>query len=150
MPQQKEELPSLGICQSFVSSNGVDTWVNRDLFHSDDDGHPNPVAGVPPDVFSEDGKHWGNPHYNWEAHEAEGFAWWIKRLESERRLTDQIRIDHFRGFAAAWESPDRLVEMRRTERGSPPRALNSLMRSGHTLEKISPSLLKIWELSRKM
>ena len=22
----------------FVSSNGVDTWVNRDLFHLDDDG----------------------------------------------------------------------------------------------------------------
>ena len=89
----------------FVSSNGVDTWVNRPLFHLDEDGHPNPVAGVPPDVFSEDGQHWGNPLYNWEAHEAEGFAWWIKRLEAERRLTDQIRIDHFRGFAAAWGIP---------------------------------------------
>lgn len=89
----------------FVSSNGVDTWVNRHLFHLDKDGHPNPVAGVPPDVFSEDGQHWGNPLYKWEAHEAEGFAWWIKRLESERRLTDQIRIDHFRGFAAAWGIP---------------------------------------------
>lgn len=89
----------------FVSQNGVDTWTHRHLFHLDKDGHPDPVAGVPPDVFSETGQHWGNPHYNWDAHQSEGFAWWIQRLEAELRLTDQIRIDHFRGFAAAWAIP---------------------------------------------
>ena len=39
----------------FVSAGGVDTWTHPHLFKLDSDGHPNPVAGVPPDVFSEMG-----------------------------------------------------------------------------------------------
>ena len=102
---EQKGITLVGDLPIFVSSNGVDTWTNKSLFHLDSDGHPNPVAGVPPDVFSADGQHWGNPLYNWDVHKSEGFAWWIKRLESELRLTDQIRIDHFRGFCAAWGIP---------------------------------------------
>ena len=134
----------------FVSSNGVDTWVNPHLFHLDEDGHPNPVAGVPPDVFSEDGQHWGNPLYKWEAHEAEGFAWWIKRLESERRLTDQIRLITSVDLLPLGAFLEVLVEMPKMVLGFQHRELNYLMRYGLTLARNSPSSLRTWELSLKM
>ncbi len=89
----------------FISAGGVDTWTHPQLFLLDQDGYPNPVAGVPPDAFSETGQHWGNPHYNWEVHEQEHFQWWIQRLEMELRFGDNVRIDHFRGFCSAWAIP---------------------------------------------
>jgi 4-alpha-glucanotransferase len=63
------------------------------------------VAGVPPDYFSESGQLWGNPLYNWEAHAREDFAWWIQRMKMTLSLADIVRLDHFRGFEAAWEVP---------------------------------------------
>ncbi|HEX5674970.1 MAG TPA: 4-alpha-glucanotransferase, partial [Azonexus sp.] len=62
-------------------------------------------AGVPPDYFSETGQRWGNPHYNWAAMQADGFAWWRARLTAHFEWFDLVRIDHFRGLAAAWEVP---------------------------------------------
>jgi 4-alpha-glucanotransferase len=63
------------------------------------------VAGVPPDYFSVDGQRWGNPLYRWDAHRAQGYAWWIERIRSNATLYDLIRLDHFRGFVAYWEVP---------------------------------------------
>jgi 4-alpha-glucanotransferase len=63
------------------------------------------VAGVPPDYFSETGQRWGNPHYNWAAMQADGFAWWRARLRAHFEWFDLVRIDHFRGLAAAWAIP---------------------------------------------
>ena len=34
-----------------------------------------------------------------------GYAWWIERLRHMMRLVDEIRIDHFRGFASYWSIP---------------------------------------------
>src|SRR2546421_697765 len=48
---------------------------------------------------------WGNPLYDWEAMAAEGYAWWIARFKHLLELVDLVRIDHFRGFEAAWEVP---------------------------------------------
>jgi 4-alpha-glucanotransferase len=63
------------------------------------------VAGVPPDYFSATGQLWGNPLYEWTAHRQTGYAWWIARLRVTLELVDLIRLDHFRGFEAAWEIP---------------------------------------------
>jgi 4-alpha-glucanotransferase len=63
------------------------------------------VAGVPPDYFSVDGQLWGNPVYNWDALRATGYRWCIDRLRSLLAHVDVIRLDHFRGFAAAWHVP---------------------------------------------
>lgn len=41
--------------------------------------------------------------YNWAAHKAENYAWWIWRMKSNMALFDVVRLDHFRGFAAYWE-----------------------------------------------
>jgi 4-alpha-glucanotransferase len=43
--------------------------------------------------------------YDWEQHEAEGFAWWVRRVKRTLEVADILRIDHFRGFAACWEIP---------------------------------------------
>ena len=36
---------------------------------------------------------------------ADGFGWWIRRIEGAARLYDVIRIDHFRGFESYWAVP---------------------------------------------
>jgi 4-alpha-glucanotransferase len=37
--------------------------------------------------------------------QADGFAWWRARLKAHFEWFDLVRIDHFRGLAAAWEVP---------------------------------------------
>ncbi len=89
----------------FVAHDSADVWCHPELFQLDATGRPTVVAGVPPDYFAEDGQRWGNPLYRWEEHAADGFAWWVERLRSAFDLYDILRVDHFRGFAAAWEIP---------------------------------------------
>ncbi len=89
----------------FVSYDSVDVWSNREVFKLDADGEMSVVAGVPPDYFSATGQRWGNPHYNWEYLQADGFKWWLQRMQTQLELFDIVRIDHFRGLEAAWEIP---------------------------------------------
>lgn len=109
---RRRNIQIIGDVPIFVSGGSCDVWVHRQLFRGEvvphgPSGMPrwraNPVTGVPPDYFSPLGQRWGNPHYDWPAHEAEGFAWWLGRLRSVLAHCDLVRIDHFRGFAAAWE-----------------------------------------------
>ncbi len=90
------------ICIALDSS---DAWANRDILRLDSEGHPDCVAGVPPDYFSEDGQLWGNPLYDWDQHAATGYAWWVDRLKATSELADLVRIDHFRGFESYWSIP---------------------------------------------
>ena len=89
----------------YVAPDGVDAWASPHLFKLGPDGRPSVVAGVPPDYFSETGQLWGNPLYDWERMAEDGFSWWVARFRAMLSLTDFIRIDHFRGFAACWEVP---------------------------------------------
>lgn len=89
----------------FVAHDSADVWAHRDLFLLDETGEPTVVTGVPPDYFSETGQRWGNPHYNWAAMQADGFLWWRQRLAAHFEWFDLVRIDHFRGLAAAWSIP---------------------------------------------
>lgn len=75
------------------------------MFQLDSKGYPIVVAGVPPDYFSETGQLWGNPLYDWDAHEKDNYSWWISRVKSQLDLVDIIRIDHFRGFDSYWAVP---------------------------------------------
>ena len=95
----------IGDMPIFVSPHSADVWANQGLFDLDEQGRPRVVAGVPPDYFSETGQHWGNPLYNWPAHEKEGYRWWIERMRTTMQLCDRVRIDHFRGFESYWEIP---------------------------------------------
>ncbi|NNC56472.1 MAG: 4-alpha-glucanotransferase, partial [Woeseiaceae bacterium] len=89
----------------YIALDSSDAWANRDILCLGEDGEPDHVAGVPHDYFSEDGQLWGNPLYDWDAHAADGYQWWIDRLSASAKLTDIVRIDHFRGFEAYWSVP---------------------------------------------
>jgi 4-alpha-glucanotransferase len=89
----------------FVALDSADVWCNQSLFKLNADGSPKVVAGVPPDYFSKTGQLWGNPIYDWDAMREDGFAWWIARVRHTLETVDVVRIDHFLGFAAAWEVP---------------------------------------------
>lgn len=60
----------IGDMPIYVSADSVEVWTMPDLFKVDEDKNPLFIAGVPADGFSEDGQLWGNPIYNWSAHEA--------------------------------------------------------------------------------
>jgi 4-alpha-glucanotransferase len=89
----------------FVAHDSVDVWAHRNLFLLDHNGRPTAVTGVPPDYFAVEGQRWDNPHYDWDAMAGDGYAWWRRRINRQRALFDLVRIDHFRGFAAAWHVP---------------------------------------------
>jgi 4-alpha-glucanotransferase len=95
----------LGDMAIFVAHDSAEVWAARDQFKLDADARQTVQAGVPPDYFSETGQLWGNPIYDWDAMEKDGFAWWIARVRRLLQLSDAVRIDHFRGFAACWETP---------------------------------------------
>jgi 4-alpha-glucanotransferase len=95
----------IGDLPFFVSPDSSDVWANPELFLLDVDRRPRFVAGVPPDYFSAQGQLWGNPVYNWDALRATGFRWCIDRVRALLAHVDLIRLDHFRGFTAAWHVP---------------------------------------------
>jgi 4-alpha-glucanotransferase len=95
----------LGDMPIFVAADSADCWAHPEYFYLDEEGYPEEVAGVPPDYFSATGQIWGNPLYCWDVMEKDGFRWWIERFRAITQFTDMVRIDHFRGFAAAWGVP---------------------------------------------
>jgi len=107
-----KEILIIGDCPIYVAPDSADVWSNREVFKLDEDGNQLSYAGVPPDYFSPKyGQFWGNPIYNWyldadnrQINKAT-FDWWTLRLRHQLSLFDELRVDHFRGFAGYWEIP---------------------------------------------
>ena len=95
----------IGDMPIYVAHDSMDVWAAPEQFLLDDHYNPTVVAGCPPDGFSPDGQLWGNPIYNWDLMEEQGFSWWIDRVGTAFRLYDILRIDHFRGFAGYYNVP---------------------------------------------
>lgn len=95
----------IGDLPIYVSADSAEVWARPELFQLDEDFVPSAVAGVPPDAFTADGQHWGNPLYAWERHRASGYQWWRRRGAHMARLYDVVRIDHFRAFHTYWSIP---------------------------------------------
>ena len=95
----------IGDIPIYAAVDSADTWAHRDVFLLGEDGYPLVGAGVPPDYFSEDGQHWGNPLYDWASLKASDYEWWLKRVERAMEQYDYIRLDHFRSFAAFFAIP---------------------------------------------
>ncbi len=89
----------------YVAEDSSDMWANPHLFKTDVNGKATCIAGCPPDEFSVTGQLWGNPIYDWEAMDKDGYKWWIERLRESFKIYDIVRIDHFRGFESYWEIP---------------------------------------------
>ena len=101
----KKGIGMIGDLPIYVAMDSADVWAEPDSFQLDERNIPKEVAGVPPDYFSEDGQLWGNPLYNWDAMKADGYGWWIRRVDGASRLYDILRIDHFRGLESYWAVP---------------------------------------------
>ncbi|HOY32886.1 MAG TPA: 4-alpha-glucanotransferase [Bacteroidales bacterium] len=102
---RKKNISIVGDIPLYVAYDSVDAWTKPENFLFDTEGRPVQVSGVPPDYFSATGQLWGNPVYNWEYLEKDGFSWWIERIKACLELYDIIRIDHFRGLSAFWSIP---------------------------------------------
>lgn len=102
---RQNDVELFGDLPIYVALDSSDAWANRDILRIDEHGHPDGVAGVPPDYFSEDGQLWGNPLYDWSFHAANGYEWWVERIKAALELADLVRIDHFRGFESYWAVP---------------------------------------------
>lgn len=95
----------IGDMPIYVAEDGSDIWSSPQLFKIDGNMVPTSVAGCPPDAFSITGQLWGNPIYDWDAMDKDGYNWWILRVRESFKLFDVVRIDHFRGFESYWEIP---------------------------------------------
>ena len=102
---KKKGIGIIGDLPIYVAMDSADTWASPESFQLDDQNVPTAVSGVPPDYFSADGQLWGTPLYRWDAMRADGYGWWIRRVEGAAKLYDALRIDHFRGFEAFWSVP---------------------------------------------
>jgi 4-alpha-glucanotransferase len=89
----------------YVAYDSADVWADTEQFLLDENKLPTEVAGVPPDYFSKTGQLWGNPLYNWEKMNRDGYSWWLKRIEKSMQLYDVLRIDHFRAFDTYYAVP---------------------------------------------
>ncbi len=95
----------IGDIPIYVALDSADVWMNPELFQLDGELRPVNVAGCPPDAFSDWGQKWGNPIYDWDRMEKDGFAWWKKRMAASARLYDVTRIDHFIGIVRYYNIP---------------------------------------------
>ncbi|MCZ2108744.1 MAG: 4-alpha-glucanotransferase [Dehalococcoidia bacterium] len=95
----------IGDLPIFVDRDSADAWASPEIFKLDASHQPLVVAGVPPDAFSATGQRWGNPLYDWDALARTHYSWWVERIKRTFELVDIVRLDHFRGFQAAWEIP---------------------------------------------
>ena len=102
---KEQGISIIGDLPFYVSHNSSDVWTSPEQFMLDEKNFPDSVAGVPPDYFCEDGQKWGNPLYNWDVMEADGFSWWKTRMSYILDLFDGVRIDHFRAISSYWSVP---------------------------------------------
>jgi len=124
----KRGIALIGDVPIFVTADSADVRANPELFRLQKNGTPEVLTGVPPDGFSKDGQLWGHPHYAWDAHRNEKFAWWISRIACAAERFDLVRIDHFIGFHNAYEVPAGAKTARKGEwRKAPGRELLTAM-----------------------
>jgi 4-alpha-glucanotransferase len=98
---RKRGVRIIGDVPIYVAAGSADHVRYPELFQRGE------VAGAPPDPLNRLGQHWGNPLYEWPAHRASGYRWWIERFRRTFELVDVARLDHFRGFIGYWAIPER-------------------------------------------
>src|SRR5437899_7370484 len=86
----------IGDVPIFVSHKSVDVHTKPELFLTSE------VAAAAPDFFAAKGQLWGSALYDWRRVRLDGYRWWIERFRRTFELVDLARVDHFRGFVAAW------------------------------------------------
>ena len=95
----------IGDLPFFVSPDSSDVWANPELFVLDERQEAALRRWSSSRLLQRRGQLWGNPVYNWDALRSTGYRWCIDRIRTLMSHVDVIRLDHFRGFAAAWHVP---------------------------------------------
>lgn len=95
----------IGDLPIYVAGDSADVWSSPRQFQLDEKLLPTEVAGCPPDGFSADGQLWGNPLFDWDYMQHDGFSWWVRRIGYQCNIYDLLRIDHFRGFDSYYAIP---------------------------------------------
>lgn len=101
----KKGIKIIGDMPFYAALDSADVWVKRNQFLLNEMGNTDLVAGCPPDAFSGSGQRWGNPLYNWDYIEQNGFDWWQRRVKLSKQLFDIIRLDHFTGIVKSYAIP---------------------------------------------
>ncbi len=116
----------MGDLPIYVSKNSADVWSKPDLFQE------GIHAGVPPDLYSEEGQDWGNPIYDWDLMQRDNFLWWRQRMEWLKEFFDIVRVDHIRGLHDYWAVKDGYSPKDTTQWTKGPRdqIINALRESG--------------------
>ncbi len=86
----------------YSSPDSADVWEKPEFFNVDANGKVLLMAGVPPDYFSPEGQLWGNPTYNFDEMERDGYSWHVQKTEFWLKFFDGLRLDHFRAFESFW------------------------------------------------
>ena len=105
----------IGDIPIYMGYDSADVWADQEEFQLDENLMPVKVAGVPPDAFSDLGQKWGNPLYDYDKMEKNGFNWWRKRMKASAELYDVIRIDHFIGIIKYYTIPADMPDARHGE-----------------------------------
>ncbi|MFI6554597.1 4-alpha-glucanotransferase [Streptomyces griseus] len=95
----------IGDLPMFDAHDSAEVWANQRFYCLNSTGDCDPLVGVPPDYFNEDGQIWELTPYRWDAIAADGHRFWRARLRHAMGLYDTIRLDHFRGYEAYWQIP---------------------------------------------
>ena len=95
----------IGDLPIYAALDSADVWAHPEQFQLDENRMPREVAGCPPDGFTDDGQLWGNPLFDWEYMDRDGYSWWAERIGYLCQVYDVLRIDHFRGFDSYYAIP---------------------------------------------
>lgn len=88
---KQKDVQIIGDLPFYMAPDSIDVWAHPEQFSLNPDGSLSACAGMP-------GQVWGNPLFNWERMQQDGYAWWIRRAMFQYRFCDMLRIDHFQGF----------------------------------------------------
>ena len=89
-----------------ISVASADVFFERHLFDMDWSGGAPAEGNFAEDPFTAKwGQNWGIPLYRWEVMEADGFAWWNRRIRKMAEVFRMYRIDHVLGFYRIYAFP---------------------------------------------
>ena len=95
----------IGDLPFFVSPDSSDVWANPELFLLDEQRRPASLQVFLPIISAHRDSCGAIPSTTGTPFVRTGYQWCIDRLRALLVHADVIRLDHFRGFAAAWHVP---------------------------------------------
>lgn len=97
----------IGQIPHFVGFDCDYVYIHPELFLLDEKRVMKEVVGFPPDDFTKLGQVWGNPLYNWNYMQENGYKFRKERINQALELFDMVKVNHFGGFYKSYAIPFR-------------------------------------------